>query len=59
MEPSRSSAVPLNSNTGAGVAGGGEQPYDEGMEHRMTALETRFDRNVSMDLKHLVKSVRV
>jgi hypothetical protein len=43
MEPSRSSAMPLANNTNAAVAGGGEPPYDGGMEHRMTALETRLD----------------
>jgi hypothetical protein len=43
MEPSRSSAVPLTNHAAAAVAGGGEPPYDGGMEHRMTALETRLD----------------
>lgn len=43
MEPSRPSATPLKNSTAAAVAGGGEPPYDGGMEHRMTALETRLD----------------
>jgi hypothetical protein len=43
MDPSRSSPVPLKNKPGAGVAGGGEPPYDGGMEHRMTALETRLE----------------
>lgn len=43
MEPSTPSALPLKNNTSAAVAGGGEPPYDGEMEHRMTALETRFD----------------
>lgn len=43
MEPSRPAAMPLKNATGAAVAGGGEPPYDGGMEHRMTAPETRLD----------------
>ncbi|WP_426177872.1 coiled-coil domain-containing protein [Massilia sp. TWR1-2-2] len=39
MEPAR----PLKHSSGTPIAGGGEPPYDGGMEHRMTALETRFD----------------
>jgi hypothetical protein len=39
MEPAR----PLKPSSGTPIAGGGEPPYDGGMEHRMTALETRFD----------------
>jgi hypothetical protein len=39
MEPAR----PLKQSSGTPIAGGGEPPYDGGMEHRMTALETRFD----------------
>jgi hypothetical protein len=39
MEPARPVATPIT----AAVAGGGEPPYDGGMEHRMTALETRLD----------------
>jgi Mg2+ and Co2+ transporter CorA len=35
--------MPLKNNTSAAVAGGGEPPYDGGLEHRMTALETRLD----------------
>lgn len=34
---------PIKNSVGTDVAGGGQPPYDEGMEHRMTALETRFD----------------
>jgi hypothetical protein len=43
MEPARPSATPLKNSASTDVAGGGEPPYDGGMEHRMTALETRFD----------------
>jgi hypothetical protein len=43
MEPTRPSATPLKTPASASVAGGGEPPYDGGMEHRMTALETRLD----------------
>lgn len=39
MEPAR----PLKQSSGTPIANGGEPPYDGGMEHRMTALETRFD----------------
>jgi hypothetical protein len=39
MEPAR----PLKQSGGTSIASGGEPPYDGGMEHRMTALETRFD----------------
>lgn len=43
MEPARPSATPLKTSTGTTVAGGGEPPYDGGMEHRITALEARWD----------------
>jgi hypothetical protein len=43
MESNRPSATPLKNSAGADVAGGGEPPYYGGMEHRMTALETRLD----------------
>lgn len=43
MEPARPSATPLKNSTGKDLGGGGEPPYDGGMEHRMTALETRLD----------------
>jgi hypothetical protein len=43
MEPSRPSATPLKTGAGATVAGGGEPPYDGTMEHRITALEARWD----------------
>jgi chemotaxis regulatin CheY-phosphate phosphatase CheZ len=43
MEPSRPSATPLKAGTGTMVAGGGEPPYDGNMEHRITALEARWD----------------
>jgi hypothetical protein len=43
MEPSRPSATPLKTGTGATVAGGGEPPYDGNMEHRVTSLEARWD----------------
>lgn len=42
MEPSRPAATPLKAGA-ATVAGGGEPPYDGGMEHRTTALEVRWD----------------
>jgi hypothetical protein len=35
--------MPIKNSAGAAVAGCGEPPYDGGMEHRMTALETRLD----------------
>lgn len=43
MDPSRPSATPLKPGTGTTVAGGGEPPYDGNMEHRITALEARWD----------------
>lgn len=36
-------ATPLKASTGTAVAGGGEPPYDGSMEHRITALEARWD----------------
>ena len=35
--------MPLKNTSSATIAGGGEPPYDGGMEHRMTTLEIRFD----------------
>lgn len=35
--------MPLKNSSSAAVAGSGEPPYDGGMEHRMTAIETRLD----------------
>lgn len=43
MEPSRPAATPLKAGAGTTVAGGGEPPYDGNMEHRITALEARWD----------------
>ncbi|HEU4372289.1 MAG TPA: hypothetical protein VFS02_02305 [Telluria sp.] len=43
MDPSRPAATPLKAGAGTAVAGGGEPPYDGNMEHRITALEARWD----------------
>lgn len=43
MEPSRPAATPPKAGAGTTVAGGGEPPYDGNMEHRITALEARWD----------------